>query len=308
MSFQKVPLQVWVGDEDYNMVSYWDPSNREVALISAAFGRGDQLHTRWPAYEAAYSSVSSFCQFLVFPRMGHVWPDLSYVADFLNKNRSAQPIAVPKPALYTIYFPHIASSGSWETEVALTNTGLAAIRGQLTAYGPDGGSPNQSAEITLGPLQRKEITVRNFFHNPENIAYLSLVSDSGFLAGYTRFSQPGNRVSLKAGTGTKAGWFTKMEQDGWTGIAFVNVDTSSASIKLSAMDADGNEVSSSTLTLAPGKKVVAMVPQLFNGDLSKAQYVKYTSDKLLLGFTVSGSGDGQMLDGMHCLKGYVFDN
>jgi hypothetical protein len=160
----------------------------------------------------------------------------------------------------------------------------------------------------LGPLQRKEITVRNFFHNPESIAYLAFVADSGFVAGYTRFSQPGNRVSLAAGTGAKAGWFTKLEQDGWTGIAFVNVDTATASIKLSAMDANGNEVSSASLPLAPGKKVVAMVPQLFNGDLSRARYVKYTSDKLLLGFTVSGSGDGQMLDGMHCLKQYLFDN
>ncbi|HYK91260.1 MAG TPA: hypothetical protein VE398_20990 [Acidobacteriota bacterium] len=305
-SFSKVPLQVWVGDEDFTMDLYWRPSDSEMALVSAAFGGTSRLYERWPEYEAAYNSVSSLCQFIVFPTLSHSWPDFSYLRDFFQKNRSAQPVAVPKPALYTIYFPHVASFESWETEVALTNASPVAVRGQLKAYGPDGGTPLQIVSLTLEPLQRKEITVGSFFQNPQNIAYLSFVSDSGFLAGYTRFSQPGNRVSLKAGTGTKTGWFTKMEQDGWTGIAFVNVDTSASIVKLAAMDANGNQVSSATLTLAPGKKVVGMVTQLFTGDLSTARYFKYTSDKPLLGFTVSGSSDGQMLDGLHCLPNYIF--
>ena len=98
----------------------------------------------------------------------------------------------------------------------------------------------------------------------------------------------------------------KVEQDGWIGITFVNIETAAATVKLAAIDANGQEVSSATLTLAPGKKIVGMVTQLFNGDLSAAKYFRYTSDKLLLGFTVSGSPDGQMLDGLHCLPSYIF--
>ena len=211
-----------------------------------------------------------------------------------------------RPELYTVYFPHVASFDPWETEIALTNTSVAAVRGELKAYGPDGGGPIQSVNVTLGPLQRKEITVGRFFEDPANIAYLSFASDSGFLAGYTRFYQPGNRVSLPAGTGARAGWFPKMEQDGWTGIAFVNVETASATVTLTATDANGNEVSSTTLTLTPGRKYVGMVSQLFSGNLSAARYFKYVSDKRILGFTVSGSSDGRMLDGLPCLGQYVY--
>jgi len=98
----------------------------------------------------------------------------------------------------------------------------------------------------------------------------------------------------------------KMEKDGWTGIAFVNIESAAAAVKLTAMDASGSQVASATLTLTPGKKYVGMVNQLFTGDLSAARYVKYTSDRLLLGFTVSGSSDGQMLDGLHCLPQYTY--
>jgi hypothetical protein len=208
--------------------------------------------------------------------------------------------------LYTVYFPHVASFDPWETEIALTNTSAATVRGELRAYGPDGGSATQSVNVTLGPLQRKEITVGRFFQDPANIAYMSFVSDSGFLAGYTRFYQPGNRVSLPAGTGARVGWFPKMELDGWTGIAFVNVEATSATVTLTATDANGNGVSSTTLTLTPGKKYVGMVNQLFSGNLSAARYFKYVSDKRILGFTVSGSSDGQMLDGLPCLGQYVY--
>jgi len=304
-SFQKVPLQIYVGDEDYNLDAHWRP-HPELELISAAFGGTSRLYERWPAYETAYASVGSLSQFVIFPTIGHAWANWSYIREFFQRYRSAQPAPLPKPALYTIYFPHVASFGSWETEVALTNTSPVAVRGQLNAYGPDGGAPLQSVSITLGPRQRKEITVGSFFQNPGNVAYLSFVSDSGFLAGYTRFFQPGNRVSLAAGTGVKSGWFTKMEQDGYTGIAFVNVETSAATVNLAAIDANGNQISSTSLPLAPGKKIVGMVTELFSGDLSAAKYFKYTSDKLLIGFTVSGSSDGQMLDGLHCLPNYIF--
>jgi hypothetical protein len=305
-NFSRVPLQVWVGDEDFTMDLYWRPSDSEQQLISSAFGGTSRLYVRWPQYEAAYGSVNSLCQFIVFPKLSHAWPDFCYIRDFFEKNRSAQPVAVPKPALYTIYFPHVASSDSWQTEIGITNASPVAVRGQLNAYRSDGGTPVQSIGVTLGPLQRKEITVASFFQNPGGIAYLSFVADSGFVAGYTRFSQPGNRVSLKAGGGTTTGWFTKIEQDGWTGIAFVNIETSSATVSLSAMDANGSQVASATLTLAPGKKIVGMIPDLLKGDLNRAKYVKYDSDKLLLGFTVSGSNDGQALDGLHCLPSYIF--
>jgi hypothetical protein len=271
---------------------------------STAFG-GRQLYQRWPQYETAYATVSSLCQFVVFPTMGHSWASWSYIREFFNRYRTSTPPPLSKPALYKIYFPHVAASSPWATEVGVTNTSDVAILGTLWAHRADG-MPTQSVDLTLAPMQRKEIAVGSFFQLPAQIAYLSFVCDSGFIAGYTRFSQPGNRVSLAAGAGARTGWFTKLERDGWTGIAFVNVETENATVTLNAVDAEGGLVSTATLVLTAGQKYVGMATQMFTGDLSRARYVKYSSDKRLLGFTVSSSGDGEMLDGLHCLGQYIY--
>ena len=188
----------------------------------------------------------------------------------------------------------------------MTNTSEGTVSGILRAYGKDGGQPLESHALTIAPMGRQEITVSRFFQNPQSAAYLIFESNSGFIAGYTRFSQPGNRATLAAGKGSKAGWFTKVEQDGWTGIAFVNTETAEATVNLTAWDANGNQVGAKTITLKPGEKSVGMVDQLFGSDVSDAVYVKFTSDKTLMGFTVSGSGDGTMLDGLHSLGQYLW--
>lgn len=306
-SFQNVPLQVWGGDADYNEDEYWTPHNPEVLIISPAFGGSGQIYTRWPKYEAAYVSVSPRGQFVIFPGLGHTWADWNYIKEFFERNRTEPfPAPLPKPRLYKLYFPHVASFGSWETEIALTNTAEVPVRGDLQAFRDDGSLLSQSISVTLPALGRKQVVVGSSFQNPQDIAYLAFVSDSGWVAGYTRFSQPGNRASLAAGTGTKQGWFTKMEKDGWTGIAFVNTETSDATVTLTACDENGSQVATKTLPLSPGRKSVGMVDQLFSADLKNAKYFKFKSDRNVLGFTVSGSADGLMLDGLHCLVNYIF--
>ncbi len=306
-TFRNVPLQIYIGDQDLDdALDYPDGYDTEdAALIKQVFG-GPPPYLRWPAAEAAYQSIGSLCEFRILRGMTHTWPDWSFIRGFFERNRT-EPFPFPraKPAAYTLYFPHIASSGPWETEIALINTGEIAIQGQLRTFGAEGGAPLQTVALTLPPLGRKEIKVGNFFATPAQIGYISYVSDSGFIAGYSRFQQPGNRVSLAAGTGDKRGWFTKMEKDGWTGIAFVNVDTTAANVLVTVHDENGAEVSRAVFALEPGHKVVCMVDQLFAGDLTRARYFKYTSDVNLLGFTVSGSSDGLMLDGLHSLEKYV---
>jgi hypothetical protein len=133
------------------------------------------------------------------------------------------------------------------------------------------------------------------------------VSDSGFVGGYTRFKEPGNQVSLPAASaGVTEGWFAKMETDGWTGLAFVNTDTSDAAVTLTAYDENGNKVTENTLQpVKPGEKVIGLTFQLFPGaDLSRARFFAFNSDKSLVGFTVSRSEDGLKLDGLMALPRY----
>ena len=47
-----------------------------------------------------------------------------------------------------------------------------------------------------------------------------------------------------------------------------------------------------------------MVDQLFSTDITRARYFKYSSDKKLIGFTVSGSDDNLMLDGLTAMPEY----
>lgn len=306
--FQSVPVQIYIGDQDLddalNYSDGYDP--QEAALIKEVFG-GPPPFMRWPAVEAAYNSIQSPCQFVIFPGMDHRWPEWSFIKGFFENFR-AQPFPPPppKPKLYKIYFPHVASFGGWETEIGITNTSEVTVEGYLNAHRKEGGEPFESLPINLPPLGREEITVgASGFQSPHEIDYLVFVSDSGFVAGYTRFFQPGNRVTLAAMGGSKTGWFTKMERDGWTGIAFVNTECTGATVSLTAWDASGNQVDSTTVNLTPGQKWVGLVHQLFTADITTARYFKFTSDKSVLGFTASGSSDNLILDGLHSLGQYI---
>jgi hypothetical protein len=305
-AFQTVPLQVWVGDEDYNVDPWWNPSDPTVARVIAAFG-GRHLYSRWPRYEAAYGSVTRLAQFVVFPGMGHQMAPWSYLREFFENNRTSPQPPLPKPLQFKIYFPHVASSGPWETEIALVNTiaGSVGVRGQLQAFRADGGSALQSVPIEIPSGGRKEITVGTFFQNPGEIAYLIFLADSGFIAGYTRFNQPGNRVSLPATSGVQEGWFPKMERDGWTGLAFVNISEGEASVTLAAFNENGNKVAEEHLKVGSGVKTVGMVDQVFHSDVTEARYFSFSSDRLILAFSVSGSADGLMLDGLPSLGWYI---
>ena len=306
--FRTVPLHCYTGDQDLDdALNYADGYDaQDSALIKEVFG-GPPPFMRWPASEAAYKSIGSNCQFVVFPGMRHQWLDWKLLKEFFERNRTEPfPPPLPKPLNYTLYFPHVGSIAPWETEIALTNTSEVPVRGELHAYTADGGNPIHVSPISIAANGRLEITAGNFFPDPKKVAYLSITSDSGFLAGYTRFYQPGNRVSLPMVTGAAQGWFTKVEKDGWTGIAFVNVEETTAQVSLAAFDDNGTQLAVRNMTLQPGRKYVSMVFELFPSvDVKTLRFFRFTSDKKLVGFTVSGSADGFMLDGLHSLNGYI---
>jgi hypothetical protein len=239
--------------------------------------------------------------------MGHDWPDWSYLKEFFERNRNEPPPApLPKPMLYKLYFPHVASSGPWQTEVALTNATPVSIQGQLRAFKADGTGPTEAIDISLAPSSRKEITVGKAFQKPQDIAYLVLISDSGFVGGYTRFNQPGNRVSLPISGATKQGLFPKIEKNGgWTGLAFVNTEGAQAIVTLMAYDDNGGIIGAEQITVNPGSKILGMADQVFHSDLTRARYVTFSSTRLVVAFSVSSSPDGLALDGITALREYA---
>ena len=114
--------------------------------------------------------------------------------------------------------------------------------------------------------------------------------------GYAQANQLAGYTGV--GISGKAGVFAKLEKDGWTGIAFVNIENSSAAVTLTAYDDDGNVVTTETKNLDAHEKVVALAEGIFSQDITTATYVSYTSDKEVVGFQLNGSSDGMMLDAL----------
>jgi hypothetical protein len=201
-----------------------------------------------------------------------------------------------------VCFPHIATTNGWGTEVALINPTPDAVNGSLRSYSAQGAPVSQAKAITLKPNARVEFEVVKDFADPNSIAYMVFESAVFGVKGYTKFYRMGNRVSIMASGARMSGIFTKVEQDGYTGIAFVNMESAEAKVTLTAYNDDGGKVAETVLSLKAGEKKVELIGKFFEGkDIGKATYVTYTSDKGLVGFFLNGSGDGTMLDGSQAL-------
>jgi hypothetical protein len=299
-AFRQVPIFIYVGDRDANIVPWYLPDqDPEVALIDRLFGGPDSFY-RYPLYEQVYRSVGARGEFRIAPGFDHR-PDWASERDFLEYHRATQKDPRPKPLQYEIWFPHVACMPPWKTEVGLASTvGGVAVRGELEARDA-AGTPLESVPLEIPAWGHVELILNDIFAEPEKVAYVLYHSDSAFVAGHTRFyeSNNGNRISIRAGTGETRGWLTKNDREGWTGIAFVNVAPEAASVRLEAVAGDGVVVDTTVRTLEPGEKEVGLAHELFTpGNVARAAYFRFSSDRKIIGFTISGSWDGRMMDGI----------
>jgi hypothetical protein len=91
----------------------------------------------------------------------------------------------------------------------------------------------------------------------------------------------------------------------YTGIAFVNIEEEEATVDLTVYDDSGVPIAPPRTVTLPGHgKEVKVVGDLFSDDtdLSAATYIRYSSDRELIGFQMNGSMDGMLLDGLEALK------
>jgi hypothetical protein len=143
------------------------------------------------------------------------------------------------------------------------------------------------------------------FPTPPRAAYLIFSSHSGFTAGYTRFSRPGNRVGLHASTGSRSGVFAKLATEGATGIAFINTETETAQVKLTAVGNDGLEIAKAELEVSPGAKLVGTAANIFSRGIGAATFIRYFSNRTIIGYELNLSMDREMLDGLPGIDQYI---
>ena len=201
-----------------------------------------------------------------------------------------------------ICFSHIAIANGWETEVAVLNPTAKTVTGNFTFYDMDGNQLGGAAPITLNAHGRYQVVIGDTFAQRGNIEYMIFTAATYGLKGYSKFYNSGTRASIMASAPQTSGLFTKIDHEGWTGIAFVNTSSVVAHVTLTAYSDTGEAIAIVVMNVQPGEKAVKTAKQIFAPQsISGASYVSFTSDQGVVGFFFNGSGDNTKLDGSKAL-------
>lgn len=87
-----------------------------------------------------------------------------------------------------LYFPHIATSIPWQTEIAVINTGDQTVTGSLRAL-DDNGQLVGIKDVALSAHGRRQIIIAEEFTDDTKIAYIIFDTNSDSVLGYTKFSR-----------------------------------------------------------------------------------------------------------------------
>jgi hypothetical protein len=217
----------------------------------------------------------------------------------IGKARQLSGILLTDETSSTIYYPHIASNATWWTGIVAYNPSASASTITITPYSEKGTSlPPKVLEINgqekyIGPVANLDL--------PVDTAWLQIDATNP-VTGFELFaSQNGKQMAGYTGIGIsrKEGVFAKLEKDGWTGIAFVNIEDGSAAVTLTAYDDGGTVIATEMLDLDAYEKVVDTPEGIFAGDdISTATYITYSSNREVVGFQLNASSDGMMLDAL----------
>ena len=160
--------------------------------------------------------------------------------------------------------------------------------------------------LTLAPHGRYQVEVGAAFGGRGSIEYMIFTAPVYGLRGYSKFynDSEGIRASIIASSPRTSGIFAKIEDQGWTGIAFVNTSAETAHVTLTAYSNAGKTIAVAGLDVKPGAKVVHTAEEFFAPrSINGATYVNFTSDQGVVGFYLNGSprSTGHELDGSRAL-------
>ncbi|RZB38122.1 MAG: hypothetical protein SRB2_00468 [Desulfobacteraceae bacterium Eth-SRB2] len=197
-----------------------------------------------------------------------------------------------------IYYPHIASNSTWWTGIVAYNPSITSCNLNITPFRDDGTSLTPQT-ISL-PGHGKYIGTAKGLNFPDETAWFRIIA-TGPITGFELFgTTDGNQLGGYTGVGISGthGVFAKTEKDGWTGIAFVNIENAPATVTMTAYDNSGNVIATEFLNINAYEKVVDVAPNLFSQDISNATHISYSSDRNFVGFQLNGSSDDMMLDAL----------
>jgi hypothetical protein len=197
-----------------------------------------------------------------------------------------------------IYYPHVVSGVNWWTGIAAYNPADTTTNLEITTYDA-AGSILETTDLSLS-AREKFIGTAESLGFPAAAAWFHIHADAP-VTGFELFGTTnGQQLGGYAGVGIQRteGVFAKVENDGWTGIAFVNTENESATVAITAYDDGGTAVASESLALGAYEKVIGLAPELFTDDITGATYIHFSSSGNVVGFQLNGSSDDMMLDGL----------
>jgi hypothetical protein len=203
-----------------------------------------------------------------------------------------------------MYYPHVASVSDWWTGIVAYNPSSTACTITVQPYTQDGTSLSPQTLSLAG--KSKYIGTASDLDLPTGTAWFE-IDASNPITGFELFgTNNGKELGGYTGVGISgtSGIFAKIEKNGgWTGIAFVNIDDSLATVTITAHNDSGEVIAEETVALNAHEKMVGLAPKLFSQDISDATYISYSSTGNVVGFQLNGSSDGMMLDGLPGLAG-----
>ena len=195
-----------------------------------------------------------------------------------------------------MYYPHIATTDGWGTGVVAFNPDTEDCGIRIVSYSDSGEMLGTVEDVVKGG--QKYVGVVSKLGLPAGAAWMAIDSDRP-LTGFELFT----RTNIMGGyTGVKikkrTGCFPRLETDGATGIAFVNVGDAPVQVTLKAYDDAGRCVSTNTVEVAARAKQVGVAQSLFPDDISSATYAMFEATGDIVGFQLNMSSDNMILEGL----------
>ncbi|MCD6342768.1 MAG: hypothetical protein J7L76_03195 [Spirochaetaceae bacterium] len=197
-----------------------------------------------------------------------------------------------------MYYPHIATTGTWWIGIVAYNPSATSCTLTIKPYSANGTALATCTVLVAG--QKKYIASVADLGLPAASAWFAIESTSA-ITGFELFGTGDGKLLAgytAVNISNTEGVFAKLEKDGWTGIAFVNITGNPAGVELAAINDVGTVIATEYITLNPYQKMVDIPKNIFTGDISNATYIAYSSCQALVGFQLNSSSDNMMLDGL----------
>jgi hypothetical protein len=198
----------------------------------------------------------------------------------------------------TLFYPQVVSDTNWWTGIVAYNPAAAAATLTIRPYSTAGIALSPTSQ-TVNAKQKYLGTVEQL-GLPTDTAWLRITASSaltGFeLIGMRDFNQLAAYCNLSGGG--REGILPKLEKQGSTQIALVNLEQTPATVTLTAYNDSGGVIATASLTITAYGKVIDTAETLLGQGLPAATYIGYSSDKNLIGYQLNTSSDSTMLDGL----------